>query len=87
MLTFPFLHFRWCYFTLCYSVLQVDIQCFELMDFLKLSGNSMEFVIYLLPGVLFIDFSITVKFYTSRHETLSNQMKGTRGVFLSNGIM
>lgn len=50
------------FYKLTFSVL-------KLMEFLKLNGNSMEFVIYLLPGVLFIDFSLTVKLYTSRHET------------------
>lgn len=56
---------------------KIDVQCFELM----------YFVIYLLPGVLLIAFAITVKLYTSQHETLSNQMSGTGGVFLLNGIM
>lgn len=61
---------------LFYTV-QIDIRHLELMNF----------VICLLPGVLFITFSITVKLYTSQHETLSNQINSARESFLLNGIM
>lgn len=57
--------------TVLCSVLQIDVWCFELMNF----------VICLLPGVLSITFSITVKLYTSWHETLSNQMNSARENF------
>lgn len=56
---------------------QIDVWYLELMNLM----------ICLLPGVLFITFSITAKLYTSQHETLSNQINRARELCLLNRIL